>query len=388
MERIDIRELCFIKMLLIKCGYFVNESINIRGIEITLGIDRDYFIDSLRHLIKLQMIDCFDIELDYDYIINHKKKDGAPYFSFAQKHSSEELEIFYQDPTPDSDHELFRALQKELKESITIDEYLSSFNLPRNISDRTDFQIKINKEKLNKYLADYLTVYRENKFITNEKCDFNSQKNIVSSIIADATDKIIPLLTDVEKSSPFGIDITIDCENLDYNKFDILEILLIIENERLVKITGIDLGTIFDYDYKPVDVCNKIGLTVADYKNNKLLLTNKSDNAINYVFHEYGMHTGHLTIGNYPKITFTKKTADIVNYFYEIGKFDKEFHNYQDFNKFISDPKLEVVSDEFNKKIQEINKRICRDTKKVIKELIIKGKNKSNEANIYRWRGN
>lgn len=93
-----------------------------------------------------------------------------------------------------------------------------------------------------------------------------------------------------------------------------------------------------------------------------------------------------LKFPGHPEITFTKHPAAILNFFFKSGRTYNEYRNYKDFQVFYAKDEhiKNISSDEFSKKIKAINKRIRSETKGLIKEIMVKEKNRSNEANAYK----
>ncbi|MFA5029896.1 MAG: hypothetical protein WC518_04175 [Patescibacteria group bacterium] len=104
---------------------------------------------------------------------------------------------------------------------------------------------------------------------------------------------------------------------------------------------------------------------------------------ISYKYLDGNKPKGTLHLGK-KRLSFDKTPAMIINFFIESNKINGEFLTYNDFNKFIENDHPPINSDEFNKSINQINKRINKENK-LIREIIIKGENKKQEANIYRW---
>jgi len=127
----------------------------------------------------------------------------------------------------------------------------------------------------------------------------------------------------------------------------------------------------------------KFGKKIQSEQKNETTLNNEI-----YEYHDYNKNPmGLLRIGKYPEIHFNKTPAVIIHYFYESSKLGNSHKNYKDFNEFLEENRLakKISSDDFNKKIEAINKRVSKETKKMIKEIITKGENKKQEANIYKW---
>ena len=114
------------------------------------------------------------------------------------------------------------------------------------------------------------------------------------------------------------------------------------------------------------------------------------DSITEKIFYKYDDYSkeGKLKIGTFPEISFKKIPADILQFFFTNEKMGNDYKNYKNFNKFTDNEKnysKPIKSDDFNKKISIINKRVGKGTNNLVKEIIQKGKNKSQEANIYRW---
>lgn len=94
------------------------------------------------------------------------------------------------------------------------------------------------------------------------------------------------------------------------------------------------------------------------------------------------LSSGTLTVGS-QEITFKKIPADILNFFY-LYRVTEEYKDYHEFNSFSGENK-KLTSDEFNKKIKAINRRIEKETRGVMPVLITRKENKQQEANLYKW---
>lgn len=121
-----------------------------------------------------------------------------------------------------------------------------------------------------------------------------------------------------------------------------------------------------------------------EYRKSHITNENKDDK-ISYQYNPYHIPTGKLKIKGFSEIIFTKIPAVIINYFYSIKNIDTNYKTYKDFNSFVKPENTNINSDEFSKKINEINNRVGKETKNLIKEIIVKGENKKQEANIYKW---
>lgn len=137
-----------------------------------------------------------------------------------------------------------------------------------------------------------------------------------------------------------------------------------------------EFKSLFDDRYKNMQIKNLVNTAEekkpADTKSKKVV----------FDYHPYDIPSGKLIIGEWPEIHFLKIPAKIVNFFHSNKNVGNDYKNYKDFNDSANES---ITSDEFNKKIVVINNRVKQTTKGFIKEIIIKGKNKKQEANIYKW---
>jgi hypothetical protein len=118
----------------------------------------------------------------------------------------------------------------------------------------------------------------------------------------------------------------------------------------------------------------------------KIIQNRRTENTF-YNYDSYSRE-GKLKIGSFPEISFKKTSADILQFFFANEKIGNEFKKYSDFNKFVDDGKGNsklINSDDFSKRIAAINKRIEKWTKNLVKDIIQKGENNLQEANIYHW---
>ncbi len=106
-----------------------------------------------------------------------------------------------------------------------------------------------------------------------------------------------------------------------------------------------------------------------------------------FQFDSTGIVSGTLNILNY-KITFTKKRANILDFFYKAKKAKgNEYQTYKSYNEFIRGRDEPVDSDHFSKRIRLINTKVMKETEGFVKELIEKADKDNNRrllANRYR----
>lgn len=145
----------------------------------------------------------------------------------------------------------------------------------------------------------------------------------------------------------------------------------------------------------------------AKYYDKKIIITTKFFEFINsshevklaesifYYDYNHFSSIGKLKIKNIPDISFKKLRAKILFFFYfhkDRTITDDVCKNYTDFNMFAENKHLAedytVKSGEFSKEIVAINKRVFKETKGMIKDLISKKENKRSDANIYHWNKN
>lgn len=108
-------------------------------------------------------------------------------------------------------------------------------------------------------------------------------------------------------------------------------------------------------------------------------------NGIEYTF-KPKQKQGSLILSEKLKLTFSKIPALIVNFFYANKKNQNEYKTYTDFNESPLEYPIKVDSDEFNKKIKQINHRVNKKTDNSIKELIYKNRlRNSKDACSYIW---
>lgn len=121
----------------------------------------------------------------------------------------------------------------------------------------------------------------------------------------------------------------------------------------------------------------------------KLVSQPKKGSATSYSFRDYDPPSGELKIGDFPEMPFSKIPAIIVNYFYNLNKFDKTTKNYQDFNAFIQSSGRRITSNDFRLRINEINEKVKKTTGGLISEAIIReegnGSTAKKESNSYKW---
>lgn len=107
---------------------------------------------------------------------------------------------------------------------------------------------------------------------------------------------------------------------------------------------------------------------------------------ISYEYDSYGIPTGILKIKGSPNITFTKHPAKVIAFFYDIKEFDSEYKNYKHYNKYDQAVMKPITSNDFNKRIKKINDRVSRNTKHLIRKIIIKKElTPKQEPNLYKW---
>ncbi len=124
-----------------------------------------------------------------------------------------------------------------------------------------------------------------------------------------------------------------------------------------------------------------------EFRNNNQKEEHADNSAISYKFNNSSFQ-GILKIGDIFRINFKGLTAYLINFFYITKELGNDYRSYREFNEFIDSQKIypdTLTSDDFSKKIKSINKRVEGKTDKLIMEIIIKGKNKKIEANIYKW---
>jgi predicted transcriptional regulator len=258
MKKIDIYELHFIKMLLMKFDYINNKPVTIRDIYNATGIHKDDFIKPLRQLMQKQIVSLSNIKFDTD--------------------------------TPTL---------------TTIEEYLTSIE-PINSKgpdEQVCFNININKDELIKYLDNYLAGFQNDESKDDEKLSFTTQEKMIYALIAEITNDKINKLKKNEKESPFGIEIIIDGEGFADNRFNLLETLLIIEKDNLIKVSNIGpVNTILDWSPllggKSISTFSKIEVLVNDYKHNKILLANNNNQLKSTITDNHNINMREITKNN------------------------------------------------------------------------------------------
>lgn len=93
-----------------------------------------------------------------------------------------------------------------------------------------------------------------------------------------------------------------------------------------------------------------------------------------------------LMIGDLP-LGFNKTPAAIIRFLYQSRKVSEDYKNSKDFQKFYAknESVMIISSNEFRKRVDNINKRVNIKTNGLIKELIeMKTKERKNEINEYR----
>ncbi|MDO8669101.1 MAG: hypothetical protein Q7K65_02315 [Candidatus Buchananbacteria bacterium] len=378
MPYLSTESLCLAKMLLIKGDYLSNSPVTIDLIEKTTGIKAPYIAKALGHLLKLRIITIQNLQLD--------KRCVATTTLVTCKKTGNIIELVNK-KLP----KVIKAVNDYLEYVETCYDPYSGEHLKDKPTEATSFLLNFNKNKLSEFIDSYLADYRANMFATKNKLFFKGRKEGVRSFLVNTVNAEVSKLKAKEKKLS-NISLVLNCNSDDQLPHDIVEILMLMENDNNIIITSIDIFTHIDVDPEQGNAtisrrCNKVGLIITDWMNNKLLeKDNNNDLSFRHRFIvENGMSKSYLQINDYQEIPHTKKPALIINYFYNKIKYDKTFKNFHDFNKSLPKTEKDITSDDFTDRINNINKRVRKVTDGVIDEIIIKGENDAREANIYRW---
>lgn len=120
-------------------------------------------------------------------------------------------------------------------------------------------------------------------------------------------------------------------------------------------------------------------------EDHQIVEVNGLSDEVLYKYNSYQIPTGSLKIGDNPEISFTKMPATIIEFFYTSNKHGNKHKTYNDFNWFIGKGEKSIESNDFRLRIEEINKRVSKETREFVKEIIIKVDNKKKGANTYIW---
>lgn len=377
MVNLPTETLCLAKMLLLKGDYFNNQSVTIDLIERVTGIKAPYVAKALNHLLKLRIIDIHGLKLDKkcvatENVTTWKNTNGI--LESVSKKSSREI--------------------KTVKDYLAYVEICYDYHSGKRLKDKptenTSFFLSFDKSKLSDFLAEYISEFQEAMSTEKNKLLFEARKEEVRSFLANAAKTEIAKLKAEQKKQP-NLNLILNCHTVYPLPHDMVEILMIMENNGDIIITSIDIFTRVDVDTEQSNVtvnwsCDKVGLIIVDWRNNKLL--QKQNNyglTVKHGFIDDEIPRSYLQINNFPEIPHTKTPALIIKYFFDKAKYDKSFKSYHDFNESLINDEYKVDSDDFAKRIDKINRRVNKITAGAVEKIIIKGKNNTREANIYRW---
>ena len=400
-----------------KPEFFEHEIINFDYLERQTGISKIALIEPFKNILERKLISLAKGKINGGYIAAYKKRRKQYEEKFELKimsashvvgdyRKTKEYLDYFTDKYCDLGKELFDKLNGKNNTSLKIDsEMIEKLrNIEVSPMDYCTFELVMHKDKLKKYFNEYLDNFISDKFNTGDRYSYAKQFNDIAITIQKlinagySREALILNPAHIFPRNKTDIRPTDRKQILAIALYHFFTVILAMEKQGFLNITDIMCQKkTFAYPSNGADfaweamtmIKVKISLTdkfdelFSKKSNIKEVENKKPDKKTAYNYTDYS-GIGILNMGNSP-ITFKKLRAKIIDFFFKSKELGNEHKNYKDFNEFSGENGEQTSSDEFNKEIKAINNRLKKETKGLVKELIIKKENKKNEANIYSW---
>ena len=259
-KRLDTAELCFYKLLLLKSDVFENESIGFSYLEKEMKINHQILLKPFKNLLENNIISLSDEALTDGYIEAYRAKradfearernlsvasavSGGNYYDYE---STKLWKTFFTDKYCELTKEFYDKLVKEKNIKVKIEkEVLNTGDCTIQLIYFFQFNLKIDKEKLAKYLDNYLSGFIQDEYNDGKKYTYPKQVQEISAAIKkliNAGYSAKSLLLDNAQIFPKN---KVDIHPTDGQRqeaiwlYDFLDTVLAMEKEGLLKVLDI-----------------------------------------------------------------------------------------------------------------------------------------------------
>jgi len=399
-----------------KPEFFEHKILDFNYLEKQTNINKISLIEPTANALEKKLVNIKNGQMHNEYITVYRKKrrQYEDRFQFrisiassvkGDYRQTKEYLTYFTNKYCDLGKELFDKLNGKNSIPLKIDSEMIEKLRNAEVSpmDYCTFELVINKDKLKKYFNEYLDNFISDKFNTGDRYSYAKQFDDIVLVIKKLIDSgyskqsLILNPAHIFTRNKTEIRPTDGKQILAIALYDFFTVILAMEKQGFLNIADImcekkafaypSNGADFVWEAMTmlrvkISLTDKFDELFSQKAENKKVENKKLDKKTSYNYTAYS-GAGILAINKNKPITFKKLRAKIIDFFFKSNEMGNEYKNYKDFNEFSEEET--ASSDEFNKNINAINKRVQKETKGLVKKLIVKKENKKNEANIYNW---